>query len=431
MKLQVLLAVSVVLNTALGVAYWLKPHAPTLPPKDWPLVGWPDTAAKSPVVVTNNLTQTYTSTNIIGWNAVESEDYRKYIANLRAIGCPEETIRDIIIADVNELFEARRLSAGAASTNKFEYWRTGNVFAQLFDEKMISRQQELTAEKRALLKELLGVEVREKPDLMAGFNPFETILDFLPKEKQNELMELEQTFAARLMQTVKDAQSGDLTAMKTVQAEKEAELLRILGPDGKLEYDLRASQTSMMMRMQMTDFQPSESEFRQMFQLRKAFDDQYGLPGMQGSKPADLEARRVAEQQLNTQMEQALGDRYPEYKYDQAWSSSSLRGVAKEHNIPKAQALKVFEVRDVAQAEAQRVRSDPQLTQQQRETALQGLRAETERSLAGLLGQPATEAYIEKGSWIKNLSEPAAPPIPISLRPAPPDAKVLFSHRRA
>src|SRR5262245_10847191 len=33
------------------------------------------------------------------WRTIESEDYRKYIANLRAIGCPEETIRDIIVAE--------------------------------------------------------------------------------------------------------------------------------------------------------------------------------------------------------------------------------------------------------------------------------------------------------------------------------------------
>src|SRR5262245_61407831 len=42
------------------------------------------------------------------WRLVESEDYKKYIANLRSIGCPEETIRDIIIADVNKLFESRK-----------------------------------------------------------------------------------------------------------------------------------------------------------------------------------------------------------------------------------------------------------------------------------------------------------------------------------
>src|SRR4051812_35254703 len=42
------------------------------------------------------------------WRLVESGDYKKYIANLRAIGCPEETIRDIIMADVTNLFASRK-----------------------------------------------------------------------------------------------------------------------------------------------------------------------------------------------------------------------------------------------------------------------------------------------------------------------------------
>ena len=41
------------------------------------------------------------------WQQVESADYRVYIENLRAIGCPEATIRDIIVADINELFAGR------------------------------------------------------------------------------------------------------------------------------------------------------------------------------------------------------------------------------------------------------------------------------------------------------------------------------------
>jgi hypothetical protein len=41
------------------------------------------------------------------WNQLESTDYRLYIKNLRAIGCPEQTIRDIITADVDSLYEQR------------------------------------------------------------------------------------------------------------------------------------------------------------------------------------------------------------------------------------------------------------------------------------------------------------------------------------
>src|SRR5437667_12490072 len=35
------------------------------------------------------------------WRAVESDDYPTYVSNLREIGCPAQTIRDIIIPYVN------------------------------------------------------------------------------------------------------------------------------------------------------------------------------------------------------------------------------------------------------------------------------------------------------------------------------------------
>src|SRR5690606_19962469 len=42
-------------------------------------------------------------TNAFDWVQLESEDYRTYIDRLRSIGCPEETIRDIVIADLEKL----------------------------------------------------------------------------------------------------------------------------------------------------------------------------------------------------------------------------------------------------------------------------------------------------------------------------------------
>src|SRR5207244_2483089 len=41
------------------------------------------------------------------WSQVESTDYKQYIMNLRAVGCPESTIRDIILADINKLYAPR------------------------------------------------------------------------------------------------------------------------------------------------------------------------------------------------------------------------------------------------------------------------------------------------------------------------------------
>ena len=45
---------------------------------------------------------------IFSWKDLESPDYPTYILNLRNIGCPEQTVRDIIIADVNALYSLKR-----------------------------------------------------------------------------------------------------------------------------------------------------------------------------------------------------------------------------------------------------------------------------------------------------------------------------------
>ena len=41
------------------------------------------------------------------WSQLESKDYTVYIKNLRAIGCPEQTLCDIITADVDSLYRTR------------------------------------------------------------------------------------------------------------------------------------------------------------------------------------------------------------------------------------------------------------------------------------------------------------------------------------
>jgi hypothetical protein len=46
------------------------------------------------------------------WSQLESADYPIYIANLRSIGCPERTLREIIKADVADLYAQKRKEQG-------------------------------------------------------------------------------------------------------------------------------------------------------------------------------------------------------------------------------------------------------------------------------------------------------------------------------
>jgi hypothetical protein len=45
------------------------------------------------------------------WRQVEAPEYRTYTANLRRIGCPEQTIRDIITADLHSIFAGKSTAA--------------------------------------------------------------------------------------------------------------------------------------------------------------------------------------------------------------------------------------------------------------------------------------------------------------------------------
>src|SRR5688572_14105529 len=58
---------------------------------------------------------------LFSWQEVESADYATYIENLRGLGMPENTIRDIIIADVDQLFVRRRREAEVEQD--MEWWR--------------------------------------------------------------------------------------------------------------------------------------------------------------------------------------------------------------------------------------------------------------------------------------------------------------------
>ncbi|MFM2083182.1 MAG: hypothetical protein RL380_1873, partial [Verrucomicrobiota bacterium] len=253
MNTRSLLVLSLVANLALGAWVVLKPAATPAPSSA--TASEKNAAAKAAAVKADSVA--VTKVQAIDWRAVESDDYKKYIANLRSVGCPEETIRDIIIADVNKLFEDRKqaLKKAKGPKEKFKFWETGmgsmaKMMGGAMDEETVKANQALAAEKRALIKELLGIEIEEKPDLLAmsGLNPFEAMLDFLPPEKQTKVMELMQQFQAKMMKQMGDGTDG-LKDMGKVQKEMEAELAKIMSPSEMEDYQLRLSQTSMMMRM--------------------------------------------------------------------------------------------------------------------------------------------------------------------------------------
>jgi hypothetical protein len=148
------------------------------------------------------------------WDRLQSKDYKVYLANLREVQCPEETIQDIIIAAVNQEYNVREASLklrpqhlkpwdGPESTNS----RNWDKLVQL---------RELLQEKHALLKELLGVDVPVEMPLIRsrdGHVKFEAALSILPEDKREAVRAIQEKFwidTGRLQQrTTKQFDSDD------------------------------------------------------------------------------------------------------------------------------------------------------------------------------------------------------------------------------
>src|SRR5882724_11186316 len=111
MRWRVLAFISLGVNLVLAAVWLASRHAPG---KAGP-TGW------NQVPAGGGRTNIVWRKQFFSWQEVESADYPAYVANLRAIGCPEQTIRDIIIADVNALYARRR--ATELVTADQQWWR--------------------------------------------------------------------------------------------------------------------------------------------------------------------------------------------------------------------------------------------------------------------------------------------------------------------
>lgn len=343
-------------------------------------------------------------TNQFNWAALESKDYRQYIANLRAVGCPEQTIRDIIIADVSKLYGERM--AALNRPKDFKFWEAENFKTRQAEEARDDQVEKLNSEKRALLKELLDVDLDAEVAKWEG----EPVRDertegFLPPEKKKQVEALLAKFQEQQDALLEGGEHGAGLRTKTaaLQAQLDAALRQMLTPQEYDLYQLHNSPTAENMRDSLGAFEPTEQEFRDIFKVRKALDDQYS------EGPADAAAREAkaqAQKQTDEQIHALLGDeRYRQYVLAQDGRFSAIYDFAQENNLPRQTAEAVYDLRKAADEARQNVLADPALAPDQRAAALQAIADEARRSVIGTLGEVVFNDYLQRGgNWVNTLS---------------------------
>ncbi|HEY6168392.1 MAG TPA: hypothetical protein VI454_10155 [Verrucomicrobiae bacterium] len=414
-----ILLVSVSVNVALATAIFRSrtpepvANAPVAPqPFRFPKAPAPKQSTPAPAseTETNNAA---VATALFNWSELEADDYREYIARLRALGCPERVIRDIIIAEISKLYRPK-LAALLPPKDERPYWQRNEYERYDHRGRQTKEQREQTRalekEQDELIKSLLGQDVftlmRDdwgEPDGLAA------MLGKLSKE-QREIVERMYERFSETQQEFHTQRAGyydeeDQREGRAIQRKFIAELATVLTPEQIEQYELRQSDVAQNLSATLQKFDPNEAEFRALFSYKRTLAD------LQDSRSNDEPDARQLNQQLGQpkkEAEQLLAqvlpaDRLKEFKLYEDYSTRQLL----DAGLPKEDVFKVADMKHSVEDAAGKIRRDKSLSTEQRNAALQAIYDETAQELTGVLGERRAKAYQTSGGWwLRNVKPP-------------------------
>ncbi|HEY5915242.1 MAG TPA: LysM domain-containing protein [Verrucomicrobiae bacterium] len=328
-----------------------------------------------------------TTTNILlrrqlfSWRELESTNYSTYIANLRYFGCPEQTIRDLIITEVNATYAYRR--AMELVTPEQQWWRSEPDTNVL--QAALEKARALDDERRALLTSLLGTKW-ESADMVSLPRPSRPaivldgpVLGALSAETKQTLQGISARSDDRL-QAYLEAQRAagkpaDPVELARLNQQTRDELARVLPPGQLEEYLLRYSQSANNLREtlgRLQFFNATPDEFRKVFRDTEDIDQRLQL--LSGSDdPASIQARRSLEAQKENAIKNALGPRrYEEYRLLHDPLYRDAVATAEETGTPESARL-LYQINLAAASTQNAITNNPDLDPDQQAVALKEL----------------------------------------------------------
>jgi len=319
------------------------------------------------------------------WSQIESTDYLAYIENLRAIGCPEETIRDIIVADVNKLY-APRYAALAGTVPELAWWGRYDQRQPLRAE-LAAQLRDLHEEKKALLVRLLGPGMETERALAeesVALVRENNLFSFLPESKQTAVRRLVRHYETLLEwgeAQWRGLPSDESDALREeLKANRDRELAALLTREELYEFDLRFSLTADTIRDHYGRANLTEAEFRELYERRREFERQ------------NPEATVEDWQGLEAEYAKRLGpDRFLDLQRQNDSMWRALQEVAAESGFSDDLLGQVYAIKEEYQDRMIRSLGPFFEDPAQDPAPLRSLAAEMEEQLSALLGSQAVK----------------------------------------
>lgn len=269
-RYRLLLLVALALAPATLLFTWLRFHRPAPRTAAMPdrTIRIPSSAqAATPAASPTDGSPTASSSSA-AWEALTEHRYEDAIRRLRAAGCPEETLRDIIVMQLSRQTFERLLSNSRASIASIPWWRSQNEGTAQFQRETQSARGAMSIE----AERLLGKPWRE---LLSDYFPAYGSLppDFLSAEHRASLQKLGAEHQERLA-AIRARSAGYLdeslkAEFRTARNEYRDAITQLLSPTELADFDARESATSNFVLGHLPEAK-SEAEFRAMVRAAQA-----------------------------------------------------------------------------------------------------------------------------------------------------------------
>lgn len=338
-----------------------------------------------------------TSGPSFNWSRVESPDYQIYIRNLRAIGCPEETVRDIIVADVGKLYERKR--AASLPPSRTNFWQSSFDAISTEDRQADQKLRLLDKEHSRVLTELLGTNWEQAANTANRPSPYdEAHYGNLPAEKRDKVRTWEETYFDRESEIQSRAIAGVLStedeqALKNLKKERQDELARILEPAEFEDYELRNSPVAQRLRDGLVGIELTADEFRSIFRWQKPLE---GRVGNDAPSADSAPAGQPAQQQkiLDDQIRNLLGDeRFAEYQRGQDPDFQSLYQFVQGFQLSPNVAAGIYDLQKQTAQQQSALAANPALSEPERSQAMADIQRKNNAVVKGLIGDKAFDLY--------------------------------------
>ncbi len=337
--------------------------------------------------------------------ALKARDPKTFYGQLRALGIDEAMARDFVNQVIWRKHNARRreLLAGKPDVET-PYWRgTGKTTAQL------------TASERAELRELANLARREAIALL-GADPTDSDrrlaarYGFLPEAKAAQLLDLQRDYAEMRKELSDESArfkvASDADKQRLLGEEYRRDLAVLLAPEELAAYDRRFSDAATLVQRNFRGIEATEAEYRAVYDVVKLVEAEYPSRETRTMSDQELDARAKAYKDIGQEIKDILGEsRYADYARMQSSDYRNLQAAADRFQFSNETVASVYNLRDMAASESQRIASDQTLSVDEKKQALQTLAGQVTEQVRGQLGDEVASAYLEKNMrWVERLS---------------------------